>query len=211
MAADWATISALATAGGTLVLAVATFGSVRSANKAARAAERSLLAGLRPVVMSSRMDDAEQKIHFMDGKWIRVGGSRGAAEVTDEAIYIVASLRNVGSGMAVLDSWRFAADPHTAQLSSVDSDGMRRLTRDIYIAPGEIGFWQGALRDPTEPDFTRARKSIEARDEFAIQILYRDHEGGQRVITHITFLPIPDGGYLCTTARHWNLDREDPR
>ena len=211
MAADWATISALATAGGTLVLAVATFASVRSANRAARAAERSLLAGLRPVVMSSRMDDPEQKIHFMDGKWVRVGGSRGAAEVGDDAIYLVASLRNVGSGMAILDSWRFVEDPHTAQVTSVGADGMRRLTRDIYIAPGDVSFWQGALRDPTEPEFALVRKCIEDRTEFAIQILYRDHEGGQRVITHIGFLPIPDGGYLCSTGRHWNLDRDDPR
>ena len=37
---DWATISSLATAGGTLVLAVATFASVRSANRAAHSAER---------------------------------------------------------------------------------------------------------------------------------------------------------------------------
>ena len=44
---DWVTISSLATAGGTLVLAVATFSSVRSANRSARVAERSLLAGLR--------------------------------------------------------------------------------------------------------------------------------------------------------------------
>ena len=44
--ADWVTISALATAGGTLVLAGATFSSVKSANRAARVAERSLLAGL---------------------------------------------------------------------------------------------------------------------------------------------------------------------
>jgi len=35
---DWVTISALATAGGTLILAVSTFASVRSANRAARAA-----------------------------------------------------------------------------------------------------------------------------------------------------------------------------
>ncbi len=40
--ADWVTISSLATAGGTLVLAVATFGSVRSANRTARVAELSL-------------------------------------------------------------------------------------------------------------------------------------------------------------------------
>ncbi|HJX49444.1 MAG TPA: hypothetical protein VJ375_16505, partial [Gaiellaceae bacterium] len=47
--ADWVTISARATAGGTLVLAGATFASVRSANRAARAAERSMLAGMRPL------------------------------------------------------------------------------------------------------------------------------------------------------------------
>ena len=43
--ADWVTISAIASAGGTLVLAAATFSSVKSANRAARVAERSLMAG----------------------------------------------------------------------------------------------------------------------------------------------------------------------
>ena len=46
---DLASIASLATAGGTLVLAVATFAAVRSANRAARAAEQSLLVGLRPL------------------------------------------------------------------------------------------------------------------------------------------------------------------
>ena len=45
--ADWASVASLATAAGTLVLAVATFASVRSANRTARAAEQSLQAGLR--------------------------------------------------------------------------------------------------------------------------------------------------------------------
>jgi hypothetical protein len=61
------TISSLGTAGGTLVLAVATFSSVRSANRAARAAERSLLAGLRPVLIPSREDDPEERVTFGDG------------------------------------------------------------------------------------------------------------------------------------------------
>ena len=52
--ADWVTISSLATAGGTLVLAIATFSSVKSANRSARVAERALLAGMRPVLMPSR-------------------------------------------------------------------------------------------------------------------------------------------------------------
>jgi hypothetical protein len=64
--ADWVTISALATAGGTLVLAGATFASVRSANRAARVAEESLLAGMRPLLMPSRPEDAPIKVMFVD-------------------------------------------------------------------------------------------------------------------------------------------------
>src|SRR4051794_11062865 len=72
--ADWTTASAVATAGGTLVLAAASFASVRSANRAARAAERSLLAALRPVLMPSRLEDPPQKVHFVDGKWLLAPG-----------------------------------------------------------------------------------------------------------------------------------------
>jgi hypothetical protein len=39
--ADWPTIASLATAGGTLVLAVATFSSVRAGRRSTRIAERS--------------------------------------------------------------------------------------------------------------------------------------------------------------------------
>ena len=41
MVTDWSTIASVATAGGTLVLAVATFASIRSANRSARISERS--------------------------------------------------------------------------------------------------------------------------------------------------------------------------
>jgi hypothetical protein len=67
---DWTTVSSLATGVGTLVLAVATFASVRSANRAARAAERSLLAGLRPLLVPSRLQDADQKVFFLGGKYL---------------------------------------------------------------------------------------------------------------------------------------------
>ena len=79
--ADWVTISSLATAGGTLVLAVATFSSVRSANRSARVAERSLLVGLRPVLIPSREDDPLERIRFGDGQIVQVPGHGGAAEV----------------------------------------------------------------------------------------------------------------------------------
>ena len=98
-ATDWVTISALATAGGTLVLAAATFASVRSANRAARVAERSLLAGLRPLLVPSKFDDPPQKVGFADDKWVVAEGGRGVAEVGDSAIYLVIPLRNVGAGI----------------------------------------------------------------------------------------------------------------
>ena len=99
--------SALATAGGTLVLAAATFSSVRSANRAARVAERSLLAGLRPLLLASKLDDETQKVGFADDKWLVLPGGQGAAEVTRDAVYLAMSLRNVGTGIAVLHGWRF--------------------------------------------------------------------------------------------------------
>ncbi|MBV9526016.1 MAG: hypothetical protein JOZ46_09430, partial [Candidatus Dormibacteraeota bacterium] len=98
--ADWVTISALATAGGTLVLAVATFASVRSANRAARVAERSLLVGLRPLLMPSRLEDGAQKVGFADEHFVMVPGGGGSAEVTDNAVYLVMSVRNAGNGIA---------------------------------------------------------------------------------------------------------------
>lgn len=58
---DWATTASLATAGGTLILAIATFGSTHSANRAARTAERAMLAGLRPLLLTSRLQDPEPR------------------------------------------------------------------------------------------------------------------------------------------------------
>jgi hypothetical protein len=211
--ADLGTISALATAGGTLILAIATFASIRSANRSARTAERALLAGLRPVLMSSRLQDDEQKVGFQDNKWFRVQGGTAIAEVTDDAIYLIISLRNVGSGMAILHGWIFVVgDPTTAQApTSNDPTNFRRLTRDLYIPPHETGFWQGAFRDPSSAEFKEARAAIENHDPFYIELLYGDHEGGQRVITRFAFLRRGEDGYLSASSRHWNLDRSDPR
>jgi hypothetical protein len=209
--ADWATISALATAGGTLVLAVSTFASVRSANRAARNAERSLLANIRPVLMPSRLDDPPVKVGFQDNHWVKLNGSRGAAEVTDEAIYLTMSLRNVGSGIAVLDGWVMIPERVTGDAPHPELAAFRRLTRDIYVPAGDIGFWQGALREPTDPEFVAARKGIEAGETLTVYLLYGDHEGGQRTVTRFGMQRLQDGEYLGIVVRHWNIDRADPR
>jgi hypothetical protein len=207
---DWVTISALATAGGTLILAIATFMSVRSANRAARAAERSLLAGLRPVLMPSRLQDLPQKVSFFDQHWVTVEGGHAAFEVGDDVVYLVMSVRNAGAGMAVLHGWMFYADRPDSSTRPQES-GFRRLTRDLYIPAGDIGFWQGAFRDPNEPEFGVARAAAQARQVVSIDLLYGDHEGGQRMISRFALTPLPNGSWLAIVGRHWNLDRADPR
>jgi hypothetical protein len=208
--ADWATISALATAGGTLVLAFATFASVRSANRASRTAERALLANLRPLLTTSRLDDPMQKVGFADDHWLRTPGGMGQAEITDGAVYLTISLRNAGSGLAVLHGWVLYPDRNLTN-EHASPDQFRRLTRDLYIAPGELGFWQGAIREADDPDLPVATQQIQARKVMTIDVLYGDQEGGQRMISRFALLPRDDGQWFAAVGRHWNVDRADPR
>jgi hypothetical protein len=208
---DWATVASAATAVGTLVLAAATFSAVRSSQRSARATERSLLAGIRPLLVPSRPDDPVQKVGFIDDHWVQLPGGRASAEFTDDAIYLAVSLRNAGNGLAVLDRWHIIPDRLGDDPSAADLEDFRRLTRDIYVAAGDIGFWQGALRDRDDPLFDIARKAIEAREPFSVDVLYGDQEGGQRTVTRIAILPVHDDRWLASGSRHWYLDRPSPR
>ena len=210
LAADWVTISALATAAGTLVLALATFASVRSANRAARVAERSLLIGLRPLLLPSNADDPPQKVGFIDEKWLLVPPGGAVAEIGDEVIYFAMNLRNAGSGIAVLHGWTFYPDVEFNQPHRSPEE-FTRLTRDIYVPAGDTGFWQGAFRDPNAAEFADAREAIEARRWLMFDLLYGDHEGGQRVISRFSMQPREDGRWIAAVGRHWNIDASDPR
>jgi hypothetical protein len=210
--ADWVTISSLATAGGTLVLAIATFGSVRSANRAARVAEQAMLAGQRPLLIDSHLDDASQKVSFVDEKWLRLPGGGAAAEATGEAVYLAISLRNVGNGIAVLHGWQIATEGgRSAPDGPPPVESFHRLVRDLYIQAGDIGFWQGTFRDPGQEEFARVGDAISERRYLTVFILYGDQEGGQRVISMFGMNPRDDGAYIATVGRHWHLDRPDPR
>jgi hypothetical protein len=99
---DWVTISGLATAGGTLARAGASYASVRSANRSARLAELALQEQRRPVLVNSRQDDHEQTVGFADDRWMAVPGGGATIEAATETVYLAVSLRNVGAGLAVL-------------------------------------------------------------------------------------------------------------
>ncbi len=212
--ADWVTISSLATAGGTLVLAAATFASVRSANRAARVAEESLLAGIRPLLMPSRSNDPPLKVNFADDHIAVTPGAGGTAEVTDDAIYLTMSLRNVGYGIAVLHGWRVEPAREARELGRSDRpplDAFRRLSRDLYVAAGDVAFWQGAFRDLAEPEYADVSAQIAARERVIIDLLYGDHQGSQRMVSRFSLLPREGDAWFVSVARHWNVDRPDPR
>ena len=212
MAPDWVTIASLATAGGTLVLALATFASVRSAHRAARVAEYSMQVGIRPLLMPSRLDDPPQKIMWGDQHWARLTGGGAAVEIADDNVYLAMSLRNSGSGIAVIHGWHLGlhdrlGDPHP----HAEPGGFRLQTRDLYVPGGDIGFWQGAIRSRDDPEYAALVAAVGAPRVFAIELLYTDHEGGQRTIGMFSLAPLEESRWLCSMVRHWNLDRPDPR
>ena len=209
--ANWVMISAITTGGGTLVLAGATFASVRSANRSSRAAEQSLLAGLRPLLMTSRAGDATLKVGFADNHFVELPGGSATAEAIDDAIYLTMSVRNVGNGMAVLHGWRIELSRDLSGMTRPDVEVFHRLTRDLYVAAGDVSFWQGAYRDPSEPEFSEVSERIVGRERLMLDILYGDHQGGQRVVSRFSLIPRSDGGWFATVVRHWNVDQPDPR
>jgi hypothetical protein len=211
---DWATIASFATAFGTLVLALATFASIRSANRSARIAEAAFQANLRPVLVTSRLDDPVQKIRWMDDHWAVLQGAQGIAQVVDGSIYLSISLRNAGSGLAIAQGWAIVPDVAGPGVPHFEPEQFRRQTRDLYIAPNDVGFWQAALRDPVDPDYAALRKDIEEVQPFTVELLYGDHEGGQRTITRFGMIPYETDETVLwypSVALHWNLDRPDPR
>lgn len=207
---DWVAISSLATAAGTLALAATTYLSVRSANQAARTAERSLLVGLRPLLVESSPTDPIQRVNFGDTRGIVTPGGGAAVQLIEDRIYVVLSLRNVGPGIGVLFGGRLHAEirPPSGEVASLDS--FRMLSRDIYIPPGKIGFWQIAYRDTHDPEYDPLLRAIEL-GRFTADVLYGDYEGGQRVVTRYSILREEDGEWRLSTIRHWQVDRDDPR
>ena len=209
--ADWQIISSLATAGGTLVLAAATFSAIRSANRSARIAERALLTGMRPLLVPSLTDDPAQKVLWSDRHAVRLNGGRAVFESAGDVIYLAMGLRNLGAGLALLHGWHPMPDRAFVNESHADPADFRRLTIDLYVSAGGTGYWEGAVREAEDPLRAGFLSALKERRAFTIDILYGDQEGGQRTISRFTLMPASDDGWYCQAGRHWNLDRPDPR
>jgi hypothetical protein len=207
--ADWVAISSLATAGGTLALAATTYASVRSANRAARVAELSLLAQLRPLLVESAETDPLQHAGFHDvPEPLPVAGGGAFVGTVGENLYVVLSLKNVGPGIAVVHGGLVHPDNLPSRPDHAPLESVRPLQRDVYISPGQVGYWQVAYRE----DDARRRQLLETirGGQVSCEVLYGDYEGGQRVLTRFGVRRIGEE-WQVVTIRHWQLDREEVR
>lgn len=209
---DWVAVAGIATAVGTLALAVATFASTRTANRAAQSAEKLRLEALRPILIPSQWGDPVQKISFVDGVWLHVAGGRASMETKNDVVYLVMSVRNAGRGLAVLHGWSV---PPERDSPHADPETVHRLTRDIYIASDYTGFAQIAARDPSTEEFRLLKAAASGDDPFWVDVLYSDMEGAQRVMTRFGLNRPPGESspdeWIVAAARHWNVDLPDPR
>jgi hypothetical protein len=213
---EWA---AWGTSVGTLVLAGATFAAVRSSNRSARIAERTLLAGLRPVLTPSRREDPAEQVQFADGRVFEVVGGRAMVREQNGVVYLAIPLRNVGTGIALLRGYRIEAengervanDPlgparHKRGDVAPDPGAFSEQQRDLYIASGSLGFWQAALRDPSDERYRHATEAIQTSGRITVDLLYGDPEGGQPTITRFVLLPGEGERWRCDVTRHWSPD-----
>ena len=126
------------------------------------------------------------------------------------------SLRNVGAGIAVLQGWHARAGQPAAQDDHRPENQSRAQTRDLHLPPGDIGFWQGALRNSADDLQAEIADAIGQGEPITIELLYTDQAGGQRTISRF-ILTAADGEHhairpwMTAVNRHWYLDHSGPR
>jgi hypothetical protein len=134
------------------------------------------------------------------------------AEHVDGSVYLGISLRNVGSGIGVCQGWivRPAVGTSVTMPTPAAVEEFRMQTRDLYVPAGDIGMWQGALRNPDDPVRASTAEAIDARRPITIELLYSDQVGLQRTITRFALVPAAES-WLASVTRHWYLDWDGPR
>ncbi len=162
---------------------------------------------------------------FLEGNWVSATGGRGAAEHIDGAVYLAISLRNVGSGIAVCQGWALRPGAFASPdfLTGTPPDDLRRQflthapledfhlqSRDLYVPAGDIGMWQGALRNPDDQVRADVAVAIETGQSITVELLYSDQVGLQRTISRFSLVHAGDE-WLATLNRHWYLDWDGPR
>jgi hypothetical protein len=217
---SWADAAQRATAGGTLVLAVATFQSVRSANRAARVAEQALQMNLQPVLVTSRPEDPPERVTFREGVVLEAPAGGAFVDEVEGNFFVVLPLRNVGNGLAVLRAGHVAlAEVVELRLQQQGDQGptawpesreaYRDLQGDLFVPSGERGYWQIGVRGTDDPFHPALAKAIADRQRLIVTLLYTDHLGGHRSKTQFVLTPVDDGSWFASVIRHKGIAADE--
>jgi hypothetical protein len=169
------------------------------------------------VLFNARPDDPPQKVGFADDHWVRLRDGLAVVQDQDANIYLAMALRNVARGLAVVHGWHMIPERVVSDQPPPPVEEFRRNIRDMYVPAGDVSFWQAAIRDRDDPLYASLSATIADGPGVTIDLLYGDHEGGQRTITRFYLQPrthVADQEpwmWMCSVGRHWNLDRADPR
>lgn len=203
--ADWATIASVATATGTMVLAVATYAAVRSANRSTRIAEKSLQLSLQPVLVPSRPEDPPERVTFLEGFAIEAPGGGAAIEAREGNLFVVVPLRNVGSGLAVVRAGHVSAGRPGRDDPRPSADAFRQLQRDIYVPPGELGYWQIGIRADDDPFHAAVDAAARDGHPITVTLIYSNHFGGHETVSQFVVARGEDGAWITSGTRHWGI------
>ena len=94
----------------------------------------------------------------------------------------------------------------------IDPISARMFTLLMYVPAGDIGMWQGALRNPDDPMRIQIADALEQRRPLIVELLYSDLVGRERTISRFIVSPVPaNDAWLVGLSRHWFLDWDGPR
>ena len=128
-------------------------------------------------------------------------------------VYLTMSLRNGGAGVAVIQGWNVVVGENGGRQPHAAVESFRPQQRDLYVPAGDTGFWQGAVRGRDDPDHAVLSNALDSEsDLIMVDLLYGDHEGGQRTITRFRlYSPRDEQKSRAEVLRVWVLDGIDPR
>jgi hypothetical protein len=155
-------------------------------------------------------------VQFADGQVFETGWGDALLRHENGVIYLALELRNAGAGVAHLVAYRL--EPELGHTVTQDPRGLARhrrgdpppdpttfteQQRDLYIAAGELGHWQAALRDPATELYTAMGEAVTSLGRVTIDLLYGDIEDGQLTITRFVVLPGEQNKWRCDVTHHW--------
>ena len=171
------------------MLAVATFCSVRSANRSARVAELSLLAGSAAGADPLAGGRPARAGAFRRRQTLDVPGHGGGGRGRRRRVYLAIALRNGGSGLAVIHGWQAAAAasrPRSASTADRASASLEEFpppaARSVHPRRRHRLLAGGAARSARSRVRPRCATRSRGGERVRIDLLYGDHEGGQRTI-----------------------------